>query len=157
MARVLSQGTLDEIEKITKRYPTKQAATLPALHLAQKEQGYLSEEVQLDVADALQIAPTLVREVVTFYTMYYDKPVGRHIVKVCRSLSCRARGSEKIMAKAEEVLGIKAGETTSDGRITLQHEECLASCGTGPAVWCDDNVVENLDEKKIEDFLAGLK
>jgi NADH-quinone oxidoreductase subunit E len=156
MARVLSQETLQEIDRVCKRYPTKLAALLPALHLTQMQLGHVSDEAALDVADALDIPPTRVREVITFYTMFSDKPVGRHTVRICRNLSCSLRGAERIMAKAKEILGIDFGETTPDGRITLEAEECLASCGTGPALWCDDNFVENLDEKKLETFLASL-
>ena len=156
MARVLSEETIQEIEKVCKRYPTRLAAMLPALHLVQKQIGHVSTDAALDVADTLDVPPTRVREVVTFYTMYYDKPVGKHTVRVCRNLSCQLRGADKIMARAKKILGISFGETTPDGRVTLEHEECLASCGTGPALWCDDNMVENLTEEKLEKFLAEL-
>jgi NADH-quinone oxidoreductase E subunit len=157
MARVLSSDTLEAIQALFKRYPTRLAALLPSLHLVQKQCGHISAEAELDVAEALDIPPTRVREVVTFYTMYHSKPVGRHVVKICRNLSCKLRGAERIMEKAQEVLGVGFGETTADGRITLEQDECLASCGTGPMLWCDDTVVENLTEEKLEAFLAGLR
>ena len=94
---------------------------------------------------------------VSFYSMYYDRPVGRHIVRICRNLACQVRGADRILARAQEILGVACGETTSDGRVTLEHEECLASCGTGPALWCDDNLVENLSEEKLEQVLMGLR
>ncbi len=157
MPRILTKETIDAIGELCKRYPTKLAATLPALHLAQQQHGHITDEIELDIAEALDVPPTRVREVVTFYTMFYDKPVGRHVVKVCRNLACELRGAKKIIAHAEETLGIKCGETTPDGRITLEHEECLASCGTAPMLWCDDNIVENLTEEKLDAFLASLK
>jgi NADH-quinone oxidoreductase subunit E len=157
MARVLSQKTLDEIEQLTKRYPTRLAALLPALHLVQYAHGHISRDAELDVAEKLDVPPTRVREVVTFYTMYHDEPVGRNVVKICRNLACQLRGADRIMDRAKEVLGIEFGETTPDGRITLEQDECLASCGTGPMLWCNDQIVENLDEKKLEAFLAGLR
>jgi NADH-quinone oxidoreductase subunit E len=157
MARVLSKQTLEEINELKKRYPTALAATLPALHLAQRQVGHLPEDAQLDVAEVLDVPPTRVREVVTFYTMFYDKPVGRHIVKICRNLSCELRGAKQIMEKAKQLLQIDFGQTTPDGRVTLEEEECLASCGTGPCLWVDDNVVENLTLEKLEACLGGLK
>ena len=157
MARVLSKETLAEIQQLLPKYPTRLAVLGPSLHLAQKQLGHVSEEAALDVADVLEIPATRVREMVSFYTMYYDRPVGRHVVKLCRNLACRSRGSEQIASKAKAILGIDFGETTSDGRVTLEQDECLASCGTGPALWCDDTLVENLNEQKLEAFLAGLK
>jgi NADH-quinone oxidoreductase E subunit len=157
MARVLSSETLEAIQALFKRYPTRLAALLPSLHLVQKQCGHISQEAELDVAEALDVPPTRVREVVTFYTMYHSKPVGKHVVKICRNLSCKLRGADKIIAHAKKVLGVELGETTADGCITLDQDECLASCGTGPMLWCDDAVVENLTEEKLEAFLAGLR
>ena len=138
------------------RYPTKLAVLLPALHLAQEQIGHISEEAELDIADVLDVPPTRVREVVTFYTMYYDKPMGRHVVKICRNLSCQMRGADRLMARAEALLQIQVGDTTADGRVTLEHEECLASCGTAPMLWCNGVFFENMTEEKLERFLAGL-
>jgi NADH-quinone oxidoreductase subunit E len=157
MARVLSQETLEAIEKLCLRYPTRLAALLPALHLAQAELGYVSQDAELDIADKLDVPPTRVREVVSFYTMYHAKPVGRHVLKICRNLSCQMRGADKVIAHAEKLLGIKVGETTADGRVTLEHEECLASCGTAPMAWYNGAFLENLSEEKLESFLADLK
>ncbi|OGQ77398.1 MAG: hypothetical protein A2289_17115 [Deltaproteobacteria bacterium RIFOXYA12_FULL_58_15] len=157
MVRVLSQETIANIEKLFPRYPTRMAVLIPALHLAQNQVGHISEEVELDIAELLDVPPTRVREVATFYTMFHTKTAGKHTVRICRNLSCQLRGAEQIMQKAKEVLGIDFGETTADGRITLEHDECLAACGTGPALWCDDNLVENLTEEKLEKFLVGLK
>jgi NADH-quinone oxidoreductase subunit E len=156
MARVLSPQTIERINELMRNYPTSLAAALPALHLAQQQIGHLPEEAQLDVADALGVAVTRIREAVSFYTMFYEHPVGRHVVKICRTLSCELRGGKEIMARACELLGIHVGETTPDGRITLLHEECLASCGTGPCLWVDDSLVENLTCEKLETVLGGL-
>jgi len=156
MARVLSSQTLDTVDEICSRYPTRLAALLPALHVAQAQLGYISSEAELDIAEKLDVPKTLVHEAVTFYTMFHTQPVGRHVVKICRNLPCQMRGAGRILKKAQEILGIQVGETTADGRITLAHEECLASCGTGPMLWCNDKFVENLTEEKLEAFLAGL-
>jgi NADH-quinone oxidoreductase subunit E len=165
MPRVISKITADAIEAATKRYPTRLAALLPALHLVQDELGWISTDAQLDVAEVLDIPPTRVHEVVTFYTMFYDEPTGRHIVKLCRNLACQLRGSDVLIKKAQEHLGVQLGETTPDGRVTLETDECLASCGTGPMLWCrtfdkgavTERVVENLTEEKLTQFLGALK
>jgi NADH-quinone oxidoreductase subunit E len=107
MARVLSHETLEAVEQLCLRYPTRLAALLPALHLAQTELGFISQDAELDIADKLDVPPTRVREVVSFYTMYHDKPVGRHVIKICRNLSCQMRGADKVIAHAEKLLGIK--------------------------------------------------
>ena len=163
MARVLTPETLDKIEQACSRYPTRLAAMLPALHLVQDQLGYISPDAELDVAETLDVPPTRVREVVTFYTMFYQVPQGRHVLKICRNLACQLRGAGKLMAHAQEKLGIGFGETTEDGRISLEHEECLASCGTGPMLlWAqrgshEVQVVENLTEARFDEFVEGLK
>ena len=156
MARVLSDQTVSDIQKLFSSYPTKLAVLGPAIHLTQKQLGHVSQGAAEDLAEILEIPPTRVTEMVSFYTMYYDRPVGRHVVRICRNLACQARGADAILARAEAVLGVGCGRTTPDGRVTLEHEECLASCGTGPALWCDDQLTENLTEEKLDRFLAGL-
>ncbi len=156
MARALSPQTLAAIEKLCEHYPSRMAALLPALHLVQEAHSYISGDAELDLADLLQVPPTRVHEVVTFYTMFHASPPGRHVFKICRNLPCQMRGADKVIARAEAILGVKVGETTADGRVTLAHEECLASCGTAPMAWCDGQFVENLDEQKLETFLAAL-
>ena len=156
VARILSFETCEHIEALCKRYPTRLAALIPALHRVQEQIGYVSDEAALDVAELLDVPPTRVREVVSFYTMFHAEKIGKHEVKICRNLACRMRGSEHIMRKAETLLGICAGETTPDGKFTLAHEECLAACGTAPVLWCNDQIVENLTEEKLETFLATL-
>ncbi len=155
--RVLSPETIAKIEELLPHYPDRMAALVPALHFAQDQVGYISEDAELDVAEVLDIPATRVREVATFYTMFHTEPAGRHTVRICRNLSCQLRGAEQILNKAASHLKVDFGETTGDGRITLEHEECLAACGTGPVLWCDDELVENLSEEKLVKFLDGLK
>ncbi|MBI5507687.1 MAG: NAD(P)H-dependent oxidoreductase subunit E [Deltaproteobacteria bacterium] len=157
MARVLTADTVAEIEKLFPRYPTRLAVLGPAIHLTQRQLGHVSDDAALELAALLGTPVTRVKEMVSFYTMYYDRPVGRHVVRICRNLACQSRGADQVIAKAESVLGVHCGQTTADGRVTLEHEECLAACGTGPALWCDDNLVENLNEDKLEKLLAGLQ
>ncbi|MEZ4272017.1 MAG: NAD(P)H-dependent oxidoreductase subunit E [Myxococcota bacterium] len=165
MPRVLSEKCIQEIDRLCGHYPTRMAAMLPALHAAQDEVGHISSDVMHDIADALDVHPTRVHEAVTFYTMFYNRPVGRHVVKICRNLACELRGANQIIENAKQLLGIELGETTADGRITLEVEECLASCGTGPMLWCrsrkgpadtEERIVENLTAAKLETFLGDL-
>lgn len=144
-------------EKILSRYPQKQAAMLPALWLAQEQHGWLAPEVMEHVAGLLEVAPSKVYEVATFYTMFYLKPVGKYHFQVCRTLSCQLCGSENITALLKEKLGIKLGETSADGRYTLSEVECLGSCGTAPMLQLNDDYHENLTEEKLEKLINELR
>ena len=169
MPRVLSPETIARIDAACEHYPTRMAAMIPALHMVQDELGHVTREAALDVADALDVPPTRVNEVVTFYTMLYNRPVGEHVVKICRNLACQLRGADQLIAKAREILGIELGETTADGKVTLDVDECLASCGTAPMLWCrsrkektdgapevQERIVENLSVEKLEKLLGEL-
>src|SRR5262249_13718255 len=126
-----------QVEDILARYPDKQAATIPILHICQDQQGWVSDDVVRWVAERLGVSAAQVKGVVTFYTLFNKEPVGRHQVWVCRTLSCALRGSDEILAHCERRLGIHAGQTTKDGRVTLRTAECLASCGTAPMMQVD--------------------
>src|SRR5258706_8226586 len=115
-----SAEQLQEIRRLQALYPDKQGALLPALRLAQEVFGYVSLEVEEYVASLFGLSPAHVHEVVTFYTLYFQQPKGRHIVAVCHNLSCHLAGAQLILAHLKERLGIDVGETTDDGRITLQ-------------------------------------
>ncbi len=117
---------------IVARYPNARSAMLPCLHLAQEERGYITPEDVQAVAEAIGVKPDEVESVVTFYSMYSQEPRGRYTIKVCTSISCYLRGCDDVMAYLEERLGIRRGETTSDGRFTLESAECLAACGMRP-------------------------
>ena len=127
-----SEAALAEYRELLTHYPTRQAALLPTLWIAQREFGWLSGDAMLYVANLMELPPSHVRAVVTFYTMFYQQPVGKYHLEVCTNLSCRLRGADRIVETISEKLGIKVGETTSDKRFTLSRAECLASCGTAP-------------------------
>ena len=149
--------TEKEIQELLTHYPTKKAALLPVLHLAQRDFGWVSEEVMSMVAARLELPVAHVYGVVTFYTMYRQKPVGRHQIEVCRTLSCAMMGSQKITDYLKSKLEINIGETTTDDRFTLLETECLASCGTAPCARIDDAYHENLTPGKIDHILSQLK
>ncbi len=144
--------------RLLERYPPdhKSAAMLPALRLVQELQGWVSPEGMDLVAERLGVSPARAREVATFYVMYHTAPAGRHAVDVCTNVSCCLRGGEKVLAYLEKKLGIRAGQTTSDKRITLREVECLASCGTAPVMQVDEAYVEELTPAKVDQALAAL-
>ena len=146
-----------ELEQILTRYPTKMAALIPALHLCQEQEGYVTEEAILYLSHRLDLPPAHVKGVVTFYTLFNQKPVGKHQVWVCRTLPCALRGSDDILRHCEKKLGIHAGETTADGKVTLRTAECLASCGTAPMMQVDKEYFENLTHEKVDEILARLR
>ena len=156
MALEFSAEALTEFDSIVARYPKKEAAILPVLYLAQREFGYLTSEAIEYVAKLMGQAPARVQGVVSFYTMLYTKPIGRHHIQVCRTLSCALGGAEKITAFIKKQLGIEVGQTTPDGRFTLSEVECLASCGTAPMMQINDAYYENLTEEKVTAILEEL-
>jgi len=157
MAVEFSQETLKRFGEIVGRYPKKDAAMLPVLHLAQREFGYLSPEAIEYVAELMDVSPARVYGVVTFYTMLNMKPIGKYHIQVCRTLPCALVGAEKITTLLKSKLGLQAGETTPDGKFTLSEVECLASCGTGPMMQINDDYYENLSKEKVEEILKNLK
>ena len=156
MPFALSPDRERKLQDILGQFPTKMAATLPLLHLCQEQEGWVSEEVMLWVAHKLDVSPAHVQGVVTFYTLYNQKPVGKHQVWVCRTLPCALRGGLDVLAHCEKRLGIHAGETTADGKVTLRTAECLASCGTAPMMQVDKSYHENLTRDRVDAFLERL-
>ena len=145
-----------ELEAVLARYPNKEAAILPALHLAQREFGHVSDEAIGYIAELLGFTPARIEGVATFYTMYNRKPVGRYHVQICRNISCSLLGAEHLIEHVSKRLGIRPGETTPDGKFTLSKVECLGSCGTAPVLQLNDDYHENLTEEKVDALLDGL-
>jgi NADH-quinone oxidoreductase subunit E len=146
-----------EVRRLQGLYPDKRGALLPVLHMAQDVFGYVSLEVQEYVAGLFDLAPSHVHEVVTFYTLYFQQPKGRHVVAVCHNLSCYLAGSREILAHVKQRLGIAVGETTDDGRVTLQSVECLCACEAAPMMQVDDRYELNLTPDKVDRILEGLR
>jgi NADH-quinone oxidoreductase E subunit len=154
---MLSPETRQKIESLKKVYETHQSALIPALHVAQEDQGWLSEDTQREVAQILGLTPQSVRQVVTFYTMFHQKPVGRHLIQVCRNLSCSLLGGQRLQKQIQEKLGLEDGETTQDGRFTFVSVECLGSCGTAPVIMVNDRYHENVTPLEVDRLLEELK
>ena len=157
MAVEFSPAALDKFNAIIARYPKKEAAMLPVLYLAQQEFGYIGPEAIDYVAKLLGQTAARVYGVVSFYTMFHMKPIGRHHIQICRTLPCALRGAQTVTALIKQKLGIDPGQTTADGRFTLSEVECLASCGTAPMMQVNDDYYENLTEGKISEILDSLK
>jgi len=153
----MEPATRDKIEALFERYPEKRGALLPALYLVQAEQGFVDPAQAREVAQLFEITPVEVWEVLTFYNMFYTTPQGRHHVYFCANLPCSLRGGRSLLKSVEAHLGIHAGETTSDGRITLGHEECLGSCGTAPIMRVDGSYHENLDAEAARRIIDALE
>jgi NADH-quinone oxidoreductase subunit E len=147
---------IKKIDEIVSKSETKQSALIPVLHEVQNKYGWLPLESMKEVAEILDIPPASVQNVATFYTMFFTKPVGGHVIWLCRTLSCALRGAEHVEHYLSEKLGIHTGETTPDGKITLLEAECLASCGTAPVMLLDDELCENLTRKKIDELIEKL-
>ena len=149
--------TREKIEALFPRYPWKRGALLPALYFVQEEHGYINPEQARAVAELFELQPVDVYEVLTFYNMFFTEPQGRHHVYVCSNLPCSLRGGRTLLKRIEAHLGVRAGQTTPDGRITLGHEECLGSCGTAPMMRVDGQYHENLDHAAALALVDGLE
>jgi NADH-quinone oxidoreductase subunit E len=152
-----SEEVLSEVRKILTRYPDKRSALIPVLNIAQREFGWISEPIMVYVAELLDLTPPKVFEVVTFYTLLNQRPVGKYLIQVCRTLSCALVGAEDFISYFKKKLGVRVGETTSDGLFTLRTVECLASCGTAPMMQINDTYYENLTLEKVDRILDELK
>lgn len=156
MSVSFSDAARAEFERLLSRYPDKEAVILPALHLAQREFGYVSDEAIVYIAGLLGVSPARINGVATFYTMYNRKPVGKYHVQICRNIACSLLGAEHLIEHVSRKLGVKPGETTPDGKFTLSLVECLGSCGTAPVMQVNDDYHENLTEASIDAVLDAL-
>jgi NADH-quinone oxidoreductase E subunit len=156
MSFVLSAEHQREMQLIFSRYPNKLAACIPLLHLCQDQSGWISAEVIQFVAEQCETSTAHVTGVATFYSLLRTEASGRHQIWVCRTLSCALAGAESILQHCEKRLGVRVGETTKDGAITLRTAECLAACGNGPMMQVDDTYYENLTLEKVDKILDEL-
>jgi NADH-quinone oxidoreductase subunit E len=152
-----SPAQLDEVRRLQGLYPDRRGALLPVLRMAQDTFGHISLETEEYVASLFELSPAHVHEVVTFYTLYFREPKGRHVVAVCHNLSCYLAGAPDILAHVKRRLGIEAGETTPDGRVTLQSVECLCACEAAPMMQVDDRYELSLTPEKVDRILEGLR
>ena len=145
-----------QIDRILARYPTKQAALLPVLWVAQETWGWISREASEEVARILELSPAHVSGVLTFYTMYNLEPVGRHLLQFCTSISCHLAGAEGLVDHCRNRLGIDLGGTTPDGKFTMVEVECIAGCDRAPSMMVNDAYHEPMDVASLDALIGSL-
>ena len=141
-------------DQISANYPVQRAAALPVMRLIQETYGAISGEAELEIAEYFQIPPADVRELMTFYTLFYSKPKGKCHIQVCRTLSCNLLGAQKLIKYLEEKLKIKVGETTSDGQFSLDQVECLGACEIAPMAQVNKDYLGPLTKEKLDQILS---
>ena len=146
-----------KIDELFSRFPMRGSALLPALYLVQEEKGHVSDESMEYVASKIGVSPAFVAGVVSFYTMFHRRPVGRHHIQVCRTLPCALSGSDTLMAHLKARLGIKDGETRADGTFSLASVECLGACDRAPFLQINEREHGPVDAAKMDEILKGLE
>lgn len=152
-----TQENLERINNEIKKYPVKQPAVMAALYIGQEQNGCISQEVIKEVAEILEMHSHDVMGVVSFYTMYHQKPMGKYHIQVCTNVSCMLRGSYEIWNQVKDKLGINNWEVTTDQKFSLEEVECMGSCGTAPMFAINEDFYENLTKEKVEEIIESLK
>lgn len=147
--------TLERADAIIARYPEKRSAVMPLLYMAMAEDGYLTDEGMLQVAELTGITPAQVQSVASFYVMYKREPKGKYLVSMCTSISCFIMGADDVLSALEQASGIPAGET--DGTIAVEHAECIGACGGAPACLVNYELIEGLTTDKAADLIEWLR
>jgi len=154
---VFSPEVEAEIDRHLAKYPSSRSAILPLMFIVQRERGYLDPPGVSYLANRLGLRITDIWEVATFYSMLHTEPIGKYHIQVCKTLSCKLLGAQKITEHCSKKLGIKIGETTTDGKFSLLEVECLGSCGTAPMFQINFDYHENLTTEKVDQILDGLR
>jgi NADH-quinone oxidoreductase subunit E len=154
----VNKALIPEFDRLRARFPAgfESSLVLPCLRRIQEDRGWIAEEDIDGLTEYLGVPRIQIEEVLSFYTQYRREPAGRWHLEVCRNVSCSMRGSERLLGHLCRKLGIKEGETTPDGRFTLQTAECLGSCGTAPVMVVNDTYHENMSIEKVDQLLGGL-
>jgi NADH-quinone oxidoreductase E subunit len=152
-----TEQELQKIENLKSRYLKPDSVILEVLYLLQEKYGYITQEGMKYAAELLGISEEQVLGVVTFYTMFNTKPIGKYHLQVCTNVSCMLKGAYNLLNKLEKELNITKGETTSDGLFTISEVECLGSCGTAPVVQINEDYYENLNEEKLLQIIQELR
>jgi len=152
--RVLTDEMIDAIKALFPRYPTRRAVTLPALHVVNEQLRHVPLAAVVEIAELLELAPAEVQDTLSFYRFFrQDKPHGQVRAWVCQSLSCALRDGENLSAYLCDRAGIRPGETTADGRLTIEAAECLGACDFAPCMLMGDRLIKDLTREKIDQLL----
>lgn len=157
MSFKFTEENLARIEKARKKYPTSLAAVMDTVYIAQEQNGFISTEVMAEIADVLGIDKVSVLSVVTFYTMYHTKPMGRYHIQVCTNVSCMLRGGLGLWDRVKDKLGLEHMQVSPDGKFSLEEVECMGACGGAPMIAVNEDFYENLTKEKVEEILDSLK
>jgi NADH-quinone oxidoreductase subunit E len=156
--RLLTSEMIDAIQAYFPRYPSKQAVTLPALHVVNDKLRYVPPQAVVEIAELLELAPAQVQDTLTFYGYFkQDKPHGRTRVWVCRSISCALRGADELLDHLSNTLHLQPGETTPDGRLTLEFAECLGACEHAPCILANNELHKSVTTEQAEQLVRGQK
>ncbi len=156
--RVLTDEMIEEIRAYFPRYPSKQAVTLPALHVVNEHLRHVPRQAVVEIAELLELAPADVQDTLSFYGFFkQDQPHGRKRIWVCRSISCELRGSNEMLDHLRDRLGIEPGETTPDGKVTLEIAECLGACELAPCMLAGDDLHPCLTKEMLDQYLDSLE
>ena len=156
--RILTDEMREAIADFFPRYPTRQAVTLPALHVVNERLRYVPTQAVVEIAEMLNLHPAEVQDTLSFYGLFkQDVPHGRTRAWVCRSISCALRGGEEVLGHMCQRLGIEPGETTPDGRLTLEYAECLGACDFAPCMLADKTLYKDLTPEAADKFLEEVK
>jgi len=154
---ILNDVSIAEIKERMVRYPKRKSAILPALTVAFRQVGHLSEIIYREISEIIEVPYIEVAEAASFYTMFPKEPVGKYLIQVCHNISCALLGADSLIGYLESRLGIKKGETTPDNLFTLISVECLGSCATAPMMQINDKYYENLTREKVDRILEELR
>ncbi|MFN3704427.1 MAG: NADH-quinone oxidoreductase subunit NuoE [Thermoflexales bacterium] len=155
---MLREKRAQDIEKVLAKYPPerRRSAVMPLLYIAQEEYGYCTPEAIREVAEIIGCDPTEVKSIVGFYTMFHEQPVGKYVIDVCDDLPCALRGADKFVSHCEKKLGIRVGETTPDGKFTLNTVMCIAACDRAPVLQINKQYRYALDEQTFDRMIDEL-
>jgi len=154
---ILTEESIARIRGKASAYPHRKSAILPALTIACRQVGFVSDEIYREISRAINVPEVEIAEAATFYTMFPKRPTGRYLIQVCHNISCALLGADSLVAYLEEKLGIKKGETTSDKLFTLISVECLGSCATAPMMQINQDYHENLTREKVDQIIDELR
>ncbi|MBD3258035.1 NADH-quinone oxidoreductase subunit NuoE [candidate division GN15 bacterium] len=154
---ILTEQSVQAMQEAVKKYPRVKSAILPALTIAYRQVGHLSDDIYHEISDAIGVPWVEVAEAASFYTMFPKQPVGKYLIQVCHNISCALMGADSLVEYLESKLGIQKGETTSDNLFTLISVECLGSCATAPMMQINQDYYENLTPESVDKILDDLR
>ncbi len=154
---ITKESKVDEFSSELQDFPAKKNSLIPILQMVQNEHGYLPREFMVKIGNYLDIPPSKVYSVATFYAQFRFEPLGDHLIKICHGTACHVKGADNVTETVESELGISMGETTEDGSFTMERVACLGCCSLAPAMMIDGTVYGNLTREKIRDILDDIR